>query len=70
MKLECVLLMYDMLLQNESLTRSTFCKERHITERTFYRYIGEISDFLKKHKPRYFIDVCYPSGVYVLKTEN
>lgn len=64
MKTELVLVLYDRLFEEKCVSRRTFCDEFNISERTFYRYIREISGYLKKYKVNYYIDVKEPEGKY------
>lgn len=67
MKIEMILLLYDRLLSGEDVSRREFCAEYSISERTFYRYLRAITDFLRVHKPMCFVDVLDCSGTYFLK---
>ena len=66
MKLKLVLLMYDALLGGGSVLRDDFCKEHKISERTFYRYLLAVSEFLTAYKPKCCIEND-GLGVYFLK---
>lgn len=45
MKIESILLLYDELIGGKTVSRAEFCAEYSITERTFYRYLREITAF-------------------------
>ena len=64
MKTELVLLLYDSLFEEEYVSRLDFCARFAISERSFYRYIRDISWYLRKYKCSYFIDVKEPEGKY------
>ena len=49
MKIELVLLLYDELIGGKTVSRTQFCAEHAIVERTFYRYLREITFFLRAH---------------------
>ena len=57
MKTYTVLCLYEALLCGEKVSRATFCAEYNICERTFYRYINEIGEFLMHFKNEYVIAV-------------
>ena len=57
MKTYIVLCLYDALLGGEKVSRVAFCAEHNICERTFYRYIKEIGEFLMHCKSKYLIAV-------------
>ena len=67
MKIELVLLLYDELIGGKTVSRTRFCAEHAIVERTFYRYLREITFFLRAHKPSYIVDVSEREGIYCLK---
>lgn len=67
MKIELVLLLYDELIGGKTVSRTQFCAEHAIVERTFYRYLREITFFLRAHKPSYIVDVSEREGTYFLK---
>lgn len=67
MKIQLILLLYDELLMGKSIERSRFCEEHEISERTFYRYLHEISCFLRAHKQTLIVDVLEPDGRYYFK---
>lgn len=67
MKIQLILLLYDELLMGKSIERSDFCKEHRISERTFYRYLHELTDFLRAYKQAYIVDMREPGGRYYLK---
>ena len=67
MKIQLILLLYDELLMGKSIERSDFCKEHKISERTFYRYLHELTDFLRAYKQAYIVDMREPGGRYYLK---
>ncbi|MDE7208511.1 MAG: hypothetical protein K2O31_01375 [Clostridia bacterium] len=57
MKSYTMLNLYDALLNGDKVNRSTFCVQFNICERTFYRYIKEIGEFLMHCKSDYVIAV-------------
>ena len=66
MKTKLVLLMYDALVSGGSILRDDFCKEHKICERTFYRYLFSVNEFLRTYKPQ--VSVANDGlGVYFLK---
>ena len=67
MKIELVLLLYDELIGGKTVSRTQFCAEHAIVERTFYRYLREITFFLRAHKPSYIVDVSEREGIYCPK---
>ena len=67
MKIQLILLLYDELLMGKTIGRSEFCAGHQLSERTFYRYLREISCFLRANKPDYVVDVFEPEGRYYLK---
>lgn len=67
MKIQLILLLYDELLMGKSIERSKFCEEHAISERTFYRYLHDITDFLRAYKQAYIVDMREPGGRYYLK---
>ena len=67
MKIQLILLLYDELIMGKSIERSRFCEEHEISERTFYRYLHEITDFLRAYKQAYIVDMREPGGRYYLK---
>ena len=64
MKIESILLLYDELIGGKTVSRA---EEHSITERTFYRYLREITAFLRAHKSSYIVDVSERKGAYFLK---
>lgn len=64
MKIEVVLLLYDALMRSERISRRTVCAEYCISERTFYRYMREVTDFLRKYKPEYVVDLSRSDSEY------
>ena len=67
MKIESILLLYDELIVGKTVSRAEFCAEHSITERTFYRYLREITAFLRAHNSSYIVDVSERKGAYFLK---
>ena len=67
MKTELILLLYDELIGGKVVSRKKFCAEHSIAERTFYRYLREITAFLRAHKSSYIVDVSERKGAYFLK---
>ena len=67
MKIESILLLYDELIGGKTVSRAEFCAEHSITERTFYRYLREITAFLRAHKSSDIVDLSERNGAYFLK---
>ena len=67
MKIENILCIYDALVSGQKIVRNTFCAKFCVSERTFYRYMREISDFVRKHRAEYVVCVSERDGVYSLK---
>ena len=67
MKTELILLLYDEFIGGKIILRADFCAEHSIVERTFYRYLREITAFLRAHKPSYIVDISEREGTYFLK---
>lgn len=67
MKTELILLLYDEFIGGKIISRANFCTEHSIVERTFYRYLREITSFLCAHKPSYIVDISEQDGAYFLK---
>ena len=67
MKSLMVLSIYDSLISGKEVNRKTFCEENHISERTFYRYIGNVSAFLRSAKKEQGVSIKENQGVYRLK---
>ena len=57
MKTYTVLCLYDALLSGEKVSRVSFCAQHNICERTFYRYIKVIGEFLMHSKSEYLIAI-------------
>ncbi len=70
MKIQLILLLYDELIGGKTISRADFCAEHAIVERTFYRYLHEISCFLRAHKQTLVVDVLEPDGRYYLKKDG
>ena len=70
MKIELVLLIYDALAGGGSVARGAFCAAHSISERTFYRYMHAISEFLRAHRPAFYMTVLEPEGVYSLAKDR
>lgn len=66
MKTELMLFLYDALLEGQNVRRVNFCREHDISQRTFYRYIRELTDFFRRHKPDYVIGISDDGGEYFL----
>jgi predicted DNA-binding transcriptional regulator YafY len=66
MKTQLILLLYDTLQRGEKVERQSFCKIYAISERTFYRYIKEISLFIMRNKRTYILKEEEPNGVYFI----
>lgn len=67
MKIQLILLLHDELLMGKTIGRSEFCAEHQLSQRTFYRYLHDISCFLRAHKPDSIVDVFEPEGRYYFK---
>lgn len=67
MKIELMLLIYETLIGGKDVARGEFCRAQQISERTFYRYMRELSAFLRKHKPGCRIEIVGPDGRYFLE---
>ncbi len=67
MKIQTILLLYDALMRGETLSRTEFCALHKISERTFYRYMREISRFLRQYRPDCIVDIMRDEGKYFLK---
>ncbi len=67
MKTTIILLLYDAFMSGETVSRAKFCKKHMIAERTFYRYLHELTEFFRSYKPVYMIDGSQIKGSYVLK---
>ena len=70
MKIKLILLMYDVLIGGAVVSRKEFCGEHKISERTFYRYMNELSLFLREWKQEYFVDEKEPDGAYFIKNHK
>ena len=46
MKTFLVLSIYDALVSGKEITRKEFCERENISERTFYRYMKNVSDYI------------------------
>ena len=46
MKTFLVLSIYDALVNGKEITRKEFCERENISERTFYRYMKNVSDYI------------------------
>ena len=69
MKIKLILLLYDALINGETISRKKFCAEYFVSERTFYRYMQEIVSFLRAHKSSCYIDL-QNEGDYFLKKND
>ena len=69
MKIKLILLLYDALINGETISRKKFCAEYVVSERTFYRYMQEIVSFLRAHKSSCYIDL-QNEGDYFLKKND
>lgn len=67
MKTTLILLLYDMLLGGKAVSRAEFCEEHSLSERTFYRYLREVSAFLRTYKADCVVDMADREGRYFLK---
>ena len=67
MKIQLILLLYDMLLGGKKVVRKEFCARNNVSERTFYRYIKEVALFLMHNKPGMLLGVAEPHGEYFIE---
>lgn len=70
MKVELILFLYDAFLRGEVVSRREFCLRYSVSERTFYRYLHEISLFLREYRPSCVLDVLEPQGKYYIKCDQ
>lgn len=70
MKIETILIMYDILVNSGTICRQSFCVAHGISERTFYRYMREINDFFREHKHEYIVDSSRENCEYYIKTDS
>lgn len=66
MKIELILLMYTELIRGDTVERERFCAEHFVSERTFYRYISNISAFISVYYPGIAIEAA-DGGRYRIK---
>ena len=67
MKTQIILSLYEDLISGRLVKRKKFCKDYEISERTFYRYLREISIFLMKSSPEKVLCETEGKGEYYLK---
>lgn len=67
MKTQFILSLYDALLVGQKVSRQTFCMQNAVSERTFYRYINEISLFIMHNRHDLVLKVDEPVGKYYLE---
>ena len=67
MKTQTVLALYDALMSGKKIFRHDFCVSFGVNDRTFYRYMREISAYLRQAHPDYVVDVAPREGRYFLK---
>lgn len=70
MKTELILLLYDELIGGKIISRAEFCLRYSVSERTFYRYMHEISVFLRTNRSSCVLDVVEPQGRYFIKCDD
>lgn len=70
MKTQIVLDLYDSLLNGETIDRDEFCSLYFISERTFYRYAGEVSAHLRQTQSEYYLYEVDGAGKYLLKKKE
>ena len=67
MKTQLILSLYDSLVQGERIDRRIFCERNAVSERTFYRYLREISLFLMQARRNAVLKIDDNEGVYYLE---
>lgn len=67
MKTQIILSLYDQLLAGSSVKREDACVAFGISERTFYRYVKEISKYLSTKKTEYILTEKEGLGEYSMK---
>ena len=67
MKTQIVLTLFNYLVCGKTICRNDFCVRFGISCRTFYRYVREISCFLRGSRPDCVIDVSREGAEYRLK---
>ena len=70
MKTQLILSLYDSLVQGEKIDRQNFCTKNAISERTFYRYIREISLFLMHSRHNAVLKMDDIDSIYYLELIN
>lgn len=59
-KSELLLILYDLLLSSEGITKNTFCAEYNVSSSAFKRYISDIRCYLMEYRSylelQYFCD--------------
>ena len=68
MKTYLVLKFYDALQKGEEVHRKSFCRENGISERTFYRYVQDVTAFLKEQNSE--ITLCKKESSCVYRFED
>ncbi len=66
MKTFLVLSIYDSLVSGKEVTRKEFCEKENISERTFYRYMKNVSDFMSTTDRANDFSLKETDGVYRL----
>ena len=66
MKTFLVLSIYDSLVSGKEVTRKEFCEKENIFERTFYRYMKNVSDFMSTTDRANDFSLKETDGVYRL----
>ncbi len=66
MKTQNILTLYDTLLCGAMVEKKSFCTQKGISERTFYRYIREINIFIMHCKRDVVLRVDDPYGLYYI----
>ncbi len=70
MKTQIILSLYEELNSGKTVQREEFCKNHFISERTFYRYVLEISSFLMKNKSKKVLYTKEGKGEYYFMKER
>lgn len=67
MNIKMLLAMYDTLINGGRVSRRGVCAQYGLSERTFYRYMREISAFLREYKSDCVIDLSRDGAEYFIK---
>ena len=66
MKTFLVLSIYDSLVSGKEVTRKEFCERENISERTFYRYMKNVSDYINATERSNDFSLQETDGIYRL----